>query len=70
MARVRSTDRVAREGEEAGPSETAPISEMMNLSGLIVQEEKEPVSIQDVADAEAKQPLPNLVVKTKMMMAF
>jgi hypothetical protein len=53
MARVRSTARVAREGEEAGTSETAPISEMMRRSGLIVQEEKEPVQT-DVVDAEAE----------------
>jgi hypothetical protein len=52
MARVWSTARVACEGEEAGTSETAPISEMMRRSGLIVQEEKEPVQI-DVVDAEA-----------------
>jgi hypothetical protein len=38
MARVRSTARVAREGEEAGTSETAPIAEMMKRSGLVVQE--------------------------------
>jgi hypothetical protein len=31
---------VAREGEEARTSETTPISEMMNRSGLIVQEKK------------------------------
>jgi hypothetical protein len=33
MARVRSTTRVAHEGEEAGTSETAPISETMKRSG-------------------------------------
>jgi hypothetical protein len=40
MARVRSTARVAREGEEAGASETGPISGMMKHSGLVVQEER------------------------------
>jgi hypothetical protein len=43
MARVRSTARVTREGEEALNSETAPISEMMRRSGLIVPKEKETV---------------------------
>jgi hypothetical protein len=38
MARVRSTIRVAREGEEARTSETAPPQKMMKRSGLIVQE--------------------------------
>jgi hypothetical protein len=53
MARVWSTTRVAREGEEARTSETSPISEMMRHSRLIVQEEKEPVPI-EVVDAEAE----------------
>jgi hypothetical protein len=51
MARVRSTARVAREGDEAWTSETAPISEMMKRSGLVVQEE---TITKGVADAEAK----------------
>ena len=38
MARVRSTARVSREGDETETTETAPISEMMRRSGLIVQE--------------------------------
>jgi hypothetical protein len=38
MARVRSTARVTREGEEAEASETAPISEVMRQSGLVVTE--------------------------------
>jgi hypothetical protein len=54
MAKLRSITRVAREGEEAGASETAPISEMMKRSGLIVQEEKEPVPTEDVVDVEAE----------------
>jgi hypothetical protein len=39
MARVRSTARVTREGEEAEATETAPISEVMRQSGLVVTEE-------------------------------
>jgi hypothetical protein len=54
MARVRSTARVAHEGEEAGASEMAPISEMMKRSRLIVQEEKESVPTKDVTVAEAE----------------
>jgi hypothetical protein len=39
MARVRSTARVSREGDETETTETAPISEMMRRSRLVVQEE-------------------------------
>jgi hypothetical protein len=39
MARVRSTTRVSREGDDAKMTETAPISEMMRRSGLVVLEE-------------------------------
>jgi hypothetical protein len=38
MARVRSTARVTRDGEEAKAAETAPISEVMRQSGLVVPE--------------------------------
>ena len=38
MARVRATARVSREGDEIEATETAPISEMMRRSGLVVQE--------------------------------
>jgi hypothetical protein len=38
MARVRSTARVTRDGEEAEAAETALISEVMRRSGLIVTE--------------------------------
>jgi hypothetical protein len=54
MARVRSTARVAHEGEEARATEMAPISEMMKCFGLVVQEEKESVPTEDVAVAEAE----------------
>jgi hypothetical protein len=36
MARVRSTARVTRGGEEAEAAETAPISEVMRQSGLVL----------------------------------
>jgi hypothetical protein len=36
MARVRSTTRVSREGDEAEVTETTPISEVMRRSGLVV----------------------------------
>jgi hypothetical protein len=39
MARVRSTARLTRDGEEAEATETAPISEVMRQSGLVVTEE-------------------------------
>jgi hypothetical protein len=38
MARVRSTVRVTRDGEEAEATETAPISEVMRQSRLVVTE--------------------------------
>jgi hypothetical protein len=38
MARVRSTARVTREGEETEATDTAPISEVMRQSGLVVTE--------------------------------
>jgi hypothetical protein len=38
MARVRSTARVSREGDEAEVTEMAPISEVMRQSGLVVPE--------------------------------
>jgi hypothetical protein len=38
MVRVRSTARVTRDGEEAEAAETAPISEVMRQSGMVVLE--------------------------------
>jgi hypothetical protein len=38
MARVRSTARVTRDGEEAEATDTAPISKVMKQSGLVVTE--------------------------------
>jgi hypothetical protein len=39
MARVRSTARVSREGDEVEVTKTEPISEVMRQSGLVVSEE-------------------------------
>jgi hypothetical protein len=47
MARVRSTARVEREGDEAKAMETVPISEAMKRSGLMTSE--------DIPAAEAEQ---------------
>jgi hypothetical protein len=38
MARVRSTARITRDGEEIEATETAPISKVMRQSGLVVTE--------------------------------
>jgi hypothetical protein len=52
MARVRSTARVSREGEETEVTKTAPISQVMERSGLVVTEG----AIDEGApDAEAEQ---------------
>jgi hypothetical protein len=52
MARVRSTARVTRDGEEAEAIETAPISEVIKQSGLVVTEG---VTDEDAPTAEAEQ---------------
>jgi hypothetical protein len=52
MARVRSTARVSREGDETEMTETAPISEMMRHSDLVVQEEP---TAEDTPNVEAEQ---------------
>jgi hypothetical protein len=52
MARVRSTARVTRDGEEAETAETAPISEVMKRSGLVAPED---VSDEGVPAAEAEK---------------
>jgi hypothetical protein len=51
MARVRSTARVTHDGEEAEGAETAPISEVMQRSGLVVSEDAPVVEAEQV-DAE------------------
>jgi hypothetical protein len=52
MARVRSTARVTRDGEEAEAAETAPIFEVMKRSGLVVPED---VSDEGAPATEAEQ---------------
>jgi hypothetical protein len=52
MARVRSTARLSREGDETEATETAPISEVSKRSGLVVAEE---VADEGVSNAEAEQ---------------
>jgi hypothetical protein len=56
MARVRSTARVTRDGEEAEAAETALISEVMRQSGLVVPEgasdEGAPAAETEQADIE------------------
>jgi hypothetical protein len=51
MARVCSTARVTRDGEEAESAETAPISKVMKRSGLVVSEDA-PAAETEQADAE------------------
>jgi hypothetical protein len=52
MARVQSTARVTRDGEEAEAAETASISEVMKRSGLVVPED---VSDEGAPATEAEQ---------------
>jgi hypothetical protein len=52
MARVHSTTRVTRDGEEAEAAETASISEVMKRSGLVVPED---VSDEGAPATEAEQ---------------
>ena len=52
MAKVRSTARVSHEGDETEATETAPISEMMRRSGLVVQER---AIAEGTSNAEAEQ---------------
>jgi hypothetical protein len=51
MARVRSTARVTRDGEEAEGAETAPISKVMKRSGLVASEDA-PAAETEQADVE------------------
>ena len=54
MARVCSTARVEREGDETEASETVPISEAMQRSGLVTSEEV-PNDDAEQAIAEAEE---------------
>jgi hypothetical protein len=51
MARVRSTARVERDGDEAEAAETVPISEAMKRSGLVTAEDT-PATEATEADVE------------------
>jgi hypothetical protein len=64
MARVRSTARVSREGDDTEVTETALISEMMRRSGLVTSEkvipegeatEAEQIAAEDGSDDEAEE---------------
>jgi hypothetical protein len=55
MARVCSTARVTRDGEEAEGAETAPISEVMKRSGLVASEDA-PAAEAEQADVEETEP--------------
>jgi hypothetical protein len=48
MARVRSTARVSREGDETEAAETTPISEVMKRSGLVA-------AVEGTSNAKSKQ---------------
>jgi hypothetical protein len=56
MARVRSTARVEREGDEAEAMETVPITEAMKRSGLVTSEDTP-------AAKQNKQILKRLILK-------
>jgi hypothetical protein len=53
MARVRSTARITHDGEEAEGAETAPISEVMQRSGLVASEDA-PAAEAERADVETE----------------
>jgi hypothetical protein len=64
MVRVKSTARVSREGDDVEVTETAPISEVMKLSGLVVSEgavaegetnEAEQTVVEDRSDDENEE---------------
>jgi hypothetical protein len=56
MARVRSTAKVTRDGEEAEDTETAPISKVMRRSGLVASEEAPAVETEqaDIEETESE----------------
>jgi hypothetical protein len=65
MARVRSTARVTRDGEEAEGAETAPISEVMKHSGLVVSEDAPTAEVEQVDAEELESEDDYSVVPTK-----
>jgi hypothetical protein len=54
MARVCSTARVTRDGEEAEGAETAPISKVMKRSGLVVSEDAPAAEQADAEEVESE----------------
>jgi hypothetical protein len=54
MARIMSTTRLTNEGEETVSTETAPISEVLRRSGLVVQEGEDAIPKKDDVIVEAK----------------
>jgi hypothetical protein len=61
MARVRSTARVTRDGEEAEGAETAPISKVMKRLGLVASEEAPATEAEqaDVEETESESAVPS-----------
>jgi hypothetical protein len=68
MARVRSTARVSREGDETEATETAPISEVMKRSGLVLGE----VTDEGTSNAEVVQTVVEVrvIMKAKRITTF
>jgi hypothetical protein len=54
MARIKSTTRLTNEGGETEATWTAPISEVMKRSRLVVQEEEKPFLEKDNVNAKAE----------------
>jgi hypothetical protein len=54
MARIRSTGRLTNECGVTEATKTAPISEVMKRSGLVVQEEEGPFAEKDIVNVEAE----------------
>jgi hypothetical protein len=54
MARVRSTARVNREGDETEATDIVPISEAMKRSGLVTPEDIPAVETEDIPAAETE----------------
>jgi uncharacterized protein YehS (DUF1456 family) len=69
MARVRSTARVTHDGKEAEAAETAPISEIMRRSGLIVTKG---TSDEEAPATEAEQAVLKrvMLVKERLIIAL
>jgi hypothetical protein len=69
MARVRLTARVTREGEDNEATETAPISEVMRQSGLVVTDgaivEGAPAAEAEQADVEEENADDSILIPSK-----